>query len=91
MKTRAAEHRLAELRVLQAKVEGEIRWLESTLRGERIRMATAICGTDGGYYRHVRGNKNTPRTKPCVPCKAAHRVAERERAARRRSSQENAA
>lgn len=28
----------------------------------------AECGTDGGYYRHLRITK----TEPCAPCKKAH-------------------
>jgi hypothetical protein len=84
--TNTDQKRLAELRLLQARIEDEIRWLEGTIRGERTRLATALCGTDGGYYRHVRGNKTTPRSKPCTPCKVAHRVAERERAARRQEA-----
>lgn len=33
----------------------------------------ARCGTDGGYYRHLR-KTHTP---PCEPCKAAHAAANR--------------
>lgn len=33
----------------------------------------AQCGTDGGYYRHLRRTK----TEPCTPCRKAH--AERKR------------
>lgn len=83
MNVKTSAQRLADLRTLQAKVEGEIRRIENTLRGNRIRMVSALCGTEGGYYRHVRGNKTTAKTKTCTPCKVAHRVAERERAARR--------
>lgn len=31
-------------------------------------QAPAKCGTDSGYYRHLR----TTKTEPCGPCKAAH-------------------
>lgn len=86
MNVKTDAHRLPELRVLQARIDDEIRWLEGSLRGQRARMATALCGTDGGYYRHVRGNKTVARSKPCAACKAAHRVAERERAERRKAS-----
>lgn len=39
------------------------------------RRQTALCGTDGGYYRHRR----TLKERACEACKLAHRVAERNR------------
>ncbi|MDF1603373.1 hypothetical protein [Nocardioides sp. YIM 152315] len=39
----------------------------------------AACGTEGGYYRHLRRTK----TEPCARCKKAHVEAEKQRAARR--------
>jgi hypothetical protein len=32
------------------------------------RRRVARCGTDSGYYRHLRRTK----TKPCAACKSAH-------------------
>ncbi len=43
------------------------------------RAKIAKCGTDGGYYRHIRRTK----TKACEPCKQAHARAETERARKR--------
>ena len=40
------------------------------------RRPPAKCGTDGGYYRHVRITK----TKACDDCRAAHAAAQRGRA-----------
>lgn len=42
------------------------------------RARVAKCGTDSGYYRHLR-RTGTP---ACGPCKAAHSRAEMERQAR---------
>lgn len=86
MTVKTDAQRLADLRVLQAKIDDEIKWLQGTITGNRRRLTVSLCGTDSGYYRHVRGNKTTPRSKPCLPCKAAHRVAERERAQRRKEA-----
>lgn len=41
---------------------------------------SAICGTDSGYYAHLRRGRDTP----CDECKAAHSAAARASAARRR-------
>lgn len=43
------------------------------------RRREALCGTDGGYYRHRRKHKQPA----CDACKLAHRVAEAERKRRR--------
>lgn len=54
----------------------------------------AACGTDSGYYRHLRGTKAQPKTEPCQPCRDAHAAAvsrqEKARAARRRAEREAA-
>lgn len=50
------------------------------LRERRARRAP--CGTDSGYYRHVRGFKEPA----CFECLDAHRVATRERQQRRRDA-----
>lgn len=39
------------------------------------RPPVALCGTDAGYYRHLRRT----RTEPCVPCREAHAAAARAR------------
>jgi hypothetical protein len=49
------------------------------------RRAAAVCGTDGGYYRHVR----TTRTAPCDACLFAHREAERYRRVAREAKAQN--
>jgi hypothetical protein len=43
------------------------------------RRRDALCGTDGGYYRHRRKHKE----RACDACKLAHRVAEQVRRERR--------
>jgi hypothetical protein len=43
----------------------------------RRRPREALCGTTGGYYRHLR----TTGTEPCGACKAAHARAERRKPA----------
>jgi hypothetical protein len=48
---------------------------------DRVRnrnLQAAICGTDPGYFHHVRTNKE----RACDDCRAAHAEAERERMAR---------
>ena len=49
---------------------------------ERRKRQPAKCGTDGGYYRHLRKTK----TPPCAWCKRAHATAERERSERARKA-----
>lgn len=43
-----------------------------------LRRSHAVCGTDGGYYRHLRNGEPT-----CSECRAAHTLAEQQRAERR--------
>lgn len=50
--------------------------------GSKRRRRTAVCGTDGGYARHLR----TLREPPCGDCRKAHRDYERDRVARRASA-----
>ncbi len=82
------EARLARLLALRERIEREIKQVESridsTVRRRRPRRERAKCGTDGGYYRHLR----TTHTHPCEDCKAAHRVAERVRRIQRRALME---
>jgi hypothetical protein len=44
----------------------------------RQRRAVAVCGSDGGYYRHLRLGQET-----CQACRDAHAAKDRERVARR--------
>lgn len=46
-----------------------------------LRSSVALCGTDAGYYRHLR----ITLTAPCSACRAAHAKYTRERAAAKRS------
>ncbi|MBB3040995.1 hypothetical protein FHU40_000796 [Nocardioides soli] len=39
------------------------------------RAKVAKCGTDGGYYRHLRRTK----TEPCAACRRAHALAQAKR------------
>jgi len=76
----------AEIDQIEAEIRAEI---AATARakaaarsaGRRVRRRPeALCGTDGGYYRHRR----TLGENACDACKLAHRVAEAERVARNR-------
>lgn len=72
-----------------ATIEEEIRLeLEATKRARAAAMLAnvkvdrrtrAVCGSDAGYYRHLR----TLKEPACDACKLAHRVYEAERAARK--------
>lgn len=81
--------RLVQLKMLREKVDAEIRALEKPSRLVVVpapikpRPAkVAQCGTDGGYYRHLR-RTHTP---PCPECKAAHAAAEKARYRPRREA-----
>ena len=96
--TAAQAVRLRELYALNIRVTAEIAQIEAAIHNEiealrrareaakkkgiKIKQAVAECGTDGGYYRHIR----TTKTPPCDACKLAHRIAEaiREQARRER-------
>lgn len=72
------EARLAKLLNLRRRIDQQIRAVESRIDGtprRKTRRQPAPCGTDGGYYRHLRRTK----TAPCDDCLYAHRVAERVR------------
>lgn len=47
----------------------------------RIRVAVAACGTDAGYYRHLRYSH----TPACAECLQAHSAASSRRTAKRRA------
>lgn len=53
----------------------------SRARSRKRRRPTAKCGTDSGYYRHIRGSKTEPKTEPCDACRKAHAKANRKAAA----------
>lgn len=94
----ATQARLVHLHQLRDKIDEEIAALEGAIvraskaREQAMRMrgkerrprrrATALCGTDGGYYRHRR-TLNEP---ACDECKLAHRVAEQIRVAKKRQT-----
>lgn len=52
-------------------------------RAENARQTKARCGTDGGYYKHLRGTKDRAPSKPCAECKEAHRIYQAGKAAER--------
>lgn len=72
------EARLGYLLQLRRQVTQEISRVEQRIaaaadppaRRRRQRRRRAECGTDGGYYRHLR----TTHTRPCAACRAAHAV-----------------
>jgi hypothetical protein len=82
------EAHLAKLLRLRARIDTEIRRLERRIAAATIagripaRRGTARCGTDGGYYRHIR----TTFTPPCADCLAAHAAAEHVRRIQRRAA-----
>lgn len=84
--------RLRDLYRLRDQVQTEIETLETSIAREvqlikamretgarRTRVNAALCGTDSGYYKHIRGEKEPA----CNACKTAHRMAERARKAAR--------
>ena len=71
-------YKAAEYELLSAEARLK-EWRESERRLSGARKI-ALCGTEGGYYRHVR----TLRQPACDACKLAHREAERERSERRK-------
>lgn len=81
---------LADLYRLKARLDEEIALAEAALHrartlareaGLRRRPARAAeCGTDSGYYNHLR----VTRTPACQACKLAHAAAEKARKDRKR-------
>lgn len=67
--------------------ERALRRFQAVVDGRGTAREPAKCGTDGGYYRHLR----TIHTAPCGPCKAAHARVEADRAARKRAERDRAA
>lgn len=57
---------------------GVLQWHPANERKPKPRRKVAQCGTDGGYYRHLRRTKTTP----CKPCRRAHAHAQALRVAR---------
>ncbi len=87
--------RLDQLLALRHRIDGEIDRLlyqqamalqVARRRVRRTRKPVAECGTDPGYFHHLRQTKD----KPCGDCKAAHARAERLRVAHRRDIQKGA-
>lgn len=85
--------RVAKLRNLRTAIDAELGSLGAAAVQlsalERIeahasarKRAPAPCGTDSGYYRHLR----TTKTPPCDECLAAHREYERHRARRQKDA-----
>lgn len=73
--------RLNELLLLRERIQREIDAERAAeMERNRKRRRVAICGTDSGYYRHLR-KFNEP---ACVDCLDAHRLARQEREIRRR-------
>jgi len=74
-----------EIARIEAEIDADIRAMRRAKEAAAVasvsvdRRTIAACGTDGGYYRHIR----TLDEDACEACKLAHRVAERERSARR--------
>ena len=75
--TALVRYKAAEAELLSAEVRLR-EWRDQMRRPEG--RPVALCGTEGGYYRHVR----TLRQPACTACKLAHSAAERERSERRK-------
>lgn len=97
MSARARAERLSKLYGLRAAIEEEIHDIEASMVNEaemvrqareqhRPRASVAPCGTDSGYYRHLRRTKQPA----CPACLAAHAAVTRERAARKKTAREAA-
>lgn len=92
MTARDRAQRLIKLYTVRENITDEIRALEATMAAEQEAVARArklsgkreqkaLCGTDSGYFRHRRRLSEAA----CPSCLIAHRVAERERARKRRN------
>lgn len=90
--------RLVKLYELRAQIDAEIHDIEAVMANEaafvarareasRTKARVASCGTDSGYYRHVR----RLRQPACPACLAAHALVTRERAAKKREQEGDAA
>lgn len=93
----ARAKRLMDLYRLRASVNEQIAEIEAAMENEReaimrARAAAnsvgirgkrrpALCGTDSGYYHHLRRRKEPA----CEACKLAHSAAERSRARARKA------
>lgn len=86
---REHKQRLEDLYALRRRVNDEIAAEKRAIAAafpatvKTSRRPTAKCGTDGGYFHHLR----VTRDRPCIPCKRAHATVERERTARVRKTQ----
>jgi len=78
--TAVTARRLLDLYDLRRKVDAEIKRMQAVPRVKRPKAGQAVCGTDGGYYRHIR----TTKTTPCGDCRRAHCEYEKLRSARAR-------
>ena len=74
----AVEHR--ERGIWGGTSERQRKTIRSKAHTGRVGIKVAACGTDAGYYRHLRRLDEDP----CEPCRQAHRIADRERSRRRR-------
>lgn len=76
-----ARQRLAHLYIQRSSLDRKIADLEHLIQPRR--RPVAACGTDNGYYRHVR----VLREPACRACKNAHADAERTRKNKRKQKQ----
>lgn len=88
MSARDRAQRLAKLYALRKQIEEEICDIETSMAAEmemvrqaarEARIKPRRCGSDSGYYRHLRELKEPA----CPGCLEAHRDAERRRKAAR--------
>lgn len=89
MSARQRAERLVKLYDVRAQIDEEIHCIEAAMVNEteyikaarassRTKASIAACGTDSGYYRHLRKLKQPA----CPACLAAHALVTRERANR---------
>lgn len=73
MNTQASRHELAQLYLQRNGLNQRIAELEAIFNPRKKRVA--VCGTDSGYYRHIR----TLSEPACLACRNAHSDATRAR------------
>jgi hypothetical protein len=68
-----------EIHDIEAAMANEVAFVKAARESSNSKARIASCGTDSGYYRHLRRLKQPA----CPACLAAHAAVTRERAARR--------
>jgi len=64
-----------EIHTIEAAMANEAEWVKKAREESNTKARVAPCGTDSGYYRHLRREKRPA----CPACLAAHASATRRR------------